>query len=277
MPIRIVADSSADLFVLEGADFVSVPLRIITDEKEYTDYSGLDVSAMVQELYTYKGKSSTSCPNVGDWLDAFEGADAVLCFTITSNLSGSYAAAMDAKAEYERSHPGAQVYVVDSLSVGSETRLLMEKALELIQEDKTFTEICDGIEEYKKSTHLVFALESMKNLVNNGRVDRVTALAAGLLGIRVVGQASDVGTLEVLKRARGKKQTITTLLETMQERGFRGGKLRIAHCENEEAAQEVANLVRKRYPLSDIEIRTCGGLCSFYAERGGLLLGFEGN
>ena len=277
MGIKIVADSSSDLLLWNGVDYASVPLRIITDAKEYTDNEALDVSSMVQELLNYKGRSSTSCPNVADWLDAFSGAEEVLCFTITSNLSGAYASAVEAKKEYEQANPAAKVYVVDSLSVGGETRLLMEKAIELINEGKTFEVICTEIEEYKKTTHLIFSLESMKNLVNNGRVDRLSALAAGLLGIRAVGQASAMGTLEMLKKARGKKQALQTIFELVQERGFRGGKLRIAHCENEEAAQELAAMVQKRYPTADIKIRPCGGLCSFYAERGGLILGFEGH
>ncbi|MBQ1935421.1 MAG: DegV family protein [Clostridia bacterium] len=277
MGIRIVADSSSDLLLWDGVDYVSVPLRIITDYKEYTDNKALDVALMVQELLNYKGKSGTSCPNVADWLDAFSGADEVLCFTITSNLSGAYASAMEAKKEYEQTNPEAKVYVVDSLSVGGETRLLMEKAVALLNEGKAFEEVCAEIEEYKKTTHLIFALESMKNLVNNGRVDRLSALAAGLLGIRAIGQASTVGTLEMLKKARGKKQALQTIFELVQDRGFRGGKLRIAHCENEAAAQELASMVKKRYPLADIEIRPCGGLCSFYAEHGGLILGFEGH
>lgn len=277
MGIRIVADSSSDLLLWEGVDYASVPLRIITDYKEYTDNDALDVALMVQELLNYKGKSGTSCPNVADWLDAFSGADEVLCFTITSNLSGAYASAMEAKKEYEQTNPEAKIYVVDSLSVGGETRLLMEKAVELLNEGKVFEEVCAEIEEYKKTTHLIFALESMKNLVNNGRVDRLSALAAGLLGIRAIGQASAMGTLEMLKKARGKKQALQTIFELIQERGFRGGKLRIAHCENEAAAQELAAMVKKRYPLADIEIRPCGGLCSFYAEHGGLILGFEGH
>lgn len=277
MNIKLVADSSADLLTFDPVAFASVPLHIITDEQEYTDNASLNVAQMVQNLYSYKGHSGTSCPNVHHWLEAFGDADAVLCFTITSNLSGSYAAAMHAKAEYEQSHPGAQVHVIDSLSVGGETRLLIEKAAERIQAGDSFGQICTAVEEYQKSTHLLFSLESMKNLVNNGRVDRVSALAAGLLGIRVIGQASPEGTLQLLKRCRGKKQMLYSLLEIIQEKGFRGGKMRIAHCENEESAQALADLIQKAYPLSDIDIRPCLGLCSFYAERGGLILGFEGN
>ena len=276
MPIRIVTDSSADLAAANEEALVSVPLRIITDEKEYTDDAQLDVSTMVQELYTYRGRSSTSCPNAGDWLDAFADADEVLCFTITSNLSGAYASAVDAKNLYLQERPEAKVYVVDSLSTGGEMRLLIEKARELEAEGCRFDEICTALEKYKKTTHLLFALESMKNLVNNGRVDRVSALAAGLLGIRAVGQASVEGTLEMLKKCRGKKQTLQTLIELMLERGYRGGKLRIAHCENAEAAKTLAETVKKRFPLADIRVCLCGALCSFYAERGGLILGFEG-
>ncbi len=276
MPIRMITDSSADLATAKEEWLVSVPLRIITDEKEYTDDAQLDVRTMVDELYAYRGRSSTSCPNAGDWLDAFGGASEVLCFTITSNLSGSYAAAEDAKQLYLQEHPEAHVYVVDSLSTGGEMRLLIEKARELEAEGLPFDALCTALEAYKKTTHLLFALESMKNLANNGRIDRVSALAAGLLGIRAVGQASTVGTLELLKKCRGKKQTQETLFELMLERGYRGEKLRIAHCENPEAADALAEAVKKRFPLADIQIYSCGALCSFYAERGGLILGFEG-
>ena len=48
---------------------------------------------MAQTLRTYKGKTSTSCPNVSDWLAAYEGADEVYAITITGTLSGSYNAA----------------------------------------------------------------------------------------------------------------------------------------------------------------------------------------
>ena len=62
----------------------------------------------------------------------------------------------------------------------------------------------------------------------------------------------------------------------MRELGYKGGKVRIDHCLNETAALQLKSLLKKDYANADIQIATTGGLCSFYAERGGLMVGFEG-
>ena len=115
---RIVVDSSASLYALDGIDFAAVPLKIVTDEREYLDDGTLDAVEMATTLRTYKGKTSTSCPNIGDWLEAYEGADEIYAITITGTLSGSCNAAQLAAEEYQAEHPGAQVFVLDSLSAG---------------------------------------------------------------------------------------------------------------------------------------------------------------
>ena len=58
--VRIVADSAADILALRNIPFVSVPLKIITDQKEYVDDDRLSVERMVGELKVYKGRSSTA-------------------------------------------------------------------------------------------------------------------------------------------------------------------------------------------------------------------------
>ena len=75
MSYKIVADSSSNLSGLEGVDYASVPLKIVTAEKEYTDDANLDIGQMLQELAAYKGRSGTACPNVGEWLEAFGQAE----------------------------------------------------------------------------------------------------------------------------------------------------------------------------------------------------------
>ena len=66
------------------------------------------------------------------------------------------------------------------------------------------------------------------------------------------------------------------LLKNMKEMGYRGGKVIIDHCFNENAAVQLKELIKKEFANADIRIGKTGGLCSFYAERGGLLVGFEG-
>ena len=111
--------------------------------------------------------------------------------------------------------------------------------------------------------------------MQRGRVNPLIAKAVGFLNIRIVGKASDVGTLQQLHKCRGEKKVLDTLLEEMLLRGFAGGKARIAHCFNPVAAQALKEKILAKFPKSDVFIEPTGALCSFYAEQGGLLVGFE--
>lgn len=275
MKFKIVADSSANVLQFPGVDFASVPLKINTEMAEYVDDENLNVGKMVEEIKVTKGKSGTSCPNIHDWLQAFEGADRIFAVAITSNLSGSCAAALQAKEEYEQTHPGAKVHVIDTLSTGPEMELIMEKLKQWMREKHPFEKMVEAIHAYMEKTHLLFCLESLTNLARNGRVSTAVAKIAGVLGIRVVGKASDEGTLEQLHKCRGEKKALETIFEEMKRMGFRGGKTRISHCFNPAAAQKLKEHILAVFPDSDVQIGMTRGLCSFYAEQGGLLIGFE--
>ena len=273
--IKIIADSSSDMVSFDQIPFCSAPLKIITANKEYTDNIELNVEEMVDDLLKYSGKSSTACPSPDDWLSAFGDSEYIFCVTITSNLSGSYNSACTAKGLYEEQYPDRKVHVIDTLSTGPEMQLIIEKIAELLKDGKEFDDIIQEISEYSKHTGLIFMLESMKNLANNGRVNPIVAKAAGLLGIRIVGKASDVGTLEVMEKCRGEKKALPAIVQKMREIGYKDGKVIIDHCFNPDAAQKLKELILENFQNAKIIIGKCRGLCSFYAEKGGLLIGFE--
>ena len=276
MAYKIIADSASNLFKTEGAAFACVPLTIHCGDREFTDTPDLDLDEMLDFLKTTKERSSTSCPNVQDWLDAFGEAEEVYGVTITSNLSGSYSAAMQAKELYLQEHPERKVHIFDTLSAGPEMELAVEKLAALLKEGCSFEETVAALQDYLKKTHLLFSLESVQNLARNGRVSAAKAKLVGVLGIRIVGKASDQGTLQPLHNCRGAKKNLDTILAVMKEHGFRGGKVRIAHCRNEAAAEALKERLKKWIPVCEILVRRCTALCSFYAEIGGLMIGFEG-
>lgn len=272
---RIAADSSCNLLALDGADFVSVPLTIRTDAEEFRDDASLDVDAMVAALRATKGRSYSACPNIAQWEEAFGERGDVIAFTITSGLSGSYNAACAAKEICRQRDPSRRIHVVDSLSAGPEIALLIEKALSETRAGADFDGVCRAVQEYRERTRLLFALESMHNLAQNGRVNRLVATMAGVLGIRAVGQASAEGTLEMLGKCRGGRKTQHFMLCEMERLGYGGGSVRIGHCQNEAFAQELCTEIRQRFPAADVRCDPLRGLCSYYAERGGIMLGFE--
>lgn len=272
---KIVADSSADLIELKNIDFASAALKINTDQKDFVDDASLDVKEMLAFLDAYKGKSKTSCPNTEDWLKAFGDADDIICFTITSGLSGSYNTACAAKSIYEDENEGKRVFVVDSLSTGPEMVLLIEKLQEYLTSGMDYEEICKKIMEYREQTGLLFMLKSLKNFANNGRIAPALARIVEFLGICIVGKASEEGTLEPLHKCRGEIRALSTLVDELKKSGLSSGKVSIAHCENELAAVRLRTLLLANFSGIKIEIHKLRGLCSFYAEKGGLLVGFE--
>ena len=275
MKYKIVMDSAGDIRELSGISFADVPMKIIAGDKEFTDDPSLDVDGMIDFLSKYKGKVSSACPGVGDFTGSFGDAKNIFVITITSGLSGSYNSAMVAAETYKSDHPDRNVYVVDSLSAGPEMLLLAEKIRDLILEGFEFEEIVKKIEEYKKSTALLFSLESLHNFANNGRVSPAVAKIVGILGITLIGKASEQGTLEPIGKVRGNKKVLPTLIKQLEEMGYRGGKMRIAHCRNLQLSTSLKTELLIHFPDADIEIRSTNGLCSFYAEVGGFLIGFE--
>ena len=275
MNFKIVTDSSSDLRTLDGVPFESAPLKVITDEREYIDNSDLNVVSMLADLKAYKGRSRSSCPSAGEYFEAFKDAENVFCITITSGLSGSFNAANVAAKQFKEIYPDRNIHVIDSLSTGAENALLAEKLRELILAGKDFDTIKAEITKYHNHTRLIFALESMHNLANNGRISQLTAKMAGMLGIRAIGRASAEGTLDMICKSRGPLSAANDIVSNMIGDGYNGGKVRIHHANNESSALLLRDRIIDNFPEAHIDILPAGGLCSFYAEQGGLMVGFE--
>ena len=276
MNTRIVSDSACNLYEYPGVDFVSVPMKVNAGDKVYIDDSRLDVLNMMTELSSFKGKSNTGHPSIREWIKSFGDADNVFGVTVTSKLSGSYNSAVFAAEEYMEENPGRQAFILDSLSTGPEMELIIEKYNEMIQAGLSFAQICSGIQQYLKTTHIWWSLTSLKNFVANGRINPAVAGVIKLLGICIVG-TTNVGELQPVHRCNGSSKAMKQILNSMLDDGFRGGKVRIRHSFNPEAAEELASLIRATYPNCDIKIGLNTGLCGYYVEKGGVVAAFEGS
>ena len=273
--VKFVADSACDLKEYPGICFETVPLSISTDERDYTDNEDLNVHEVLNYLEGYNDRSYTACPSIDAWLKAFEGADEIYCVTITSGLSGTFNGANIAREQYLEDHPDTKIYVVDSLSTGPGMVLLLEKLAELKSQGKSFEEVCTAIDKYRKRLKLYFSLSSLHNLAQNGRVNKLIASAIGFMNIKILGTASKEGTIEQVGKCRGNNRMIDKIIEQLKENGFTKGKIRICHVECLEFANAVAEKIRNIFNCTDIKIVPARGLCSYYAERGGIILGCE--
>lgn len=274
MSFMIVADSSSNVLAMGDPNYTTVPMKIVA-AREYVDNEALDLAGMVADLKNHKGKSGSSCPNVQEWVDAFGDADEVYGVTISRNLSGSYNSACQAAETYMEANPGRKVHIFDSFSAGPEQAMIVDKIAACVEEGCDFDTVIARVEEYQSSTHILFCLESLTNLARNGRVNPAVAKIAGVLGIRVLGDAQ-LGQIIPAHKVRGHKKAMQTIVEMMEERGFYDGALlRVAACFGEQQANDLKDLVMAKWPNTRFVLEHTTALCSFYAEAGGLMIGIE--
>lgn len=278
MSWSIVADSSVNMYHLDdlpaGVSFTTVPLKIRCGEREFVDNAALNTKEMMELLDNYNGPSGSACPSPEEWAEKFLAADNSIAVTISSQLSGSYNSACIAAKMVMEEHPEKRIHVVDSLSVGAEMTFIVERAIELIHQGASFDLIAYELDHLKDHVGLQFVLCSFENLVKNGRMSRISGLVAGVLGIRAVGRASTEGKIDMFGKARGETKALALVLEEMDRSGFKGGKVYIDHVHNPQAAHMLARAITAKWPSAQIQVRMCGGLCSFYAQDQGLILGY---
>ena len=279
MTWKIVADSGCDYREITDlanqTKFESVPLTIQIDNEIFVDNAHLDIDGMMEKMYATSSASKSACPNPDDYLRSFKGAENIFVVTITGSLSGSHNSAQLAKKLFLEEHPTANIHVIDSLSAGGEVDLIVRKLNDLIKEGLSFEQVVEAISHYQENTKLLFVLAKVDNLVKNGRLSKLIGAVVGLLNIRMVGEASDTGTLELLQKARGAKKALTAAVDEVLKAGYKGGRIIIAHRNNEKFCQQITEVIKEKFPAADISFLPTSGLCSFYAEEGGLLMGYE--
>ena len=274
---NLVTDSSCDLKSLETPDerihFSSVPFIIRAGEHEFIDDEQLDTEKMVETLSATKEAGRTACPSPETWLEKFRRAGSVIAVTISSNLSGSYNSACLARDMLLEKEPGRNVAVIDSKSAGPELTMIVRKLQALVREGLPFAEIAEKLNRFADQTETIFALTSFDNLVKNGRVGRVAGFVAGKLGMCGVGVAND-GRIDVKSKVRGTQKALRVIIEDMKAHAFSHGPVLISHCLNEELALRLKTLIQETWAGAVVDIMPTRGLCSFYAEKGGMIIAY---
>ena len=273
--IKLIIDSSSNMKSDPDHNVEVVPLTISFGGKDYIDDQNLNIREFLNDMNQNQVAGKTTCPSIQAWLNALEGTEKAIIITMTSGMSGTFSSALQAKTMYEEKHPTSQIIVVDSRSAGPELTIVLHGIEKMIQGDIRFVDLEEVIAKFRMRTHLLFILQSLHNLSLNGRVSPVAAKVAGLLKINLIGMASKEGKLEPLTKARGMKKAMRELLKYMKDDNYHGGEVIIDHCENEKDAEIIKDKILAEYPDAQVTIRPMRGLCSFYAEEGGIMVGFH--
>ena len=281
MTWNIVSDSSCDLrmaaFESDRVRFETVPLRIQVGDREFPDNDDLVIPDLLDAMSQEKSASSTACPSPAAFARAFEAGDCTVCFTISTNLSGTYNAAVMGREMVLEEHPEKKVCIIDSKATAGAMVLLIRKAKELMEADETgdFEDICDQLRLYQAALRTCFTLENFDNLIKNGRMRPLVGTLLHSLGIHVIADATPQGTIHVADKARGEAKTYKTITALMKSsKDCTGAEVVISHCENMAGALKLKQQILEDLPVKSVDIISCRGLTTFYAMEKGLIIGY---
>lgn len=277
MNYRIVADSSCDLNdELRGKlDIGLVPLKIDVGGRTFVDDDQLNVKELIKAMAGSREPVRTSSPAPGDFINEYKKADTVFVVTLSSQLSSAYNNAILAKSIIEE-QGNKFIHVFDSLSASIGETLVSLKIFESIQDSLTPKEIVKKVETYIDEMKTFFILESLDNLVKNGRVSKAMGHVASLLSIKPIMGEDGKGSIKLVDKVRGSKRAFNRLVEIIGEQGERLEEkiLGIAHVDAKEKAEELKKAIEEKYNFKDIIIVETGGLSTAYADDGGIIIAF---
>ena len=279
---NIVSDSSCDLrassFHSDRVRFETVPLRLHVGEREFLDDDSLSVPELLSAMAAERGGSSSACPSPADFARAFAAGERTVCFTISSQLSGSYHAACIARQMVLEEHPEKEICVIDSRAASATCALLVRRARRLMEEagdDDSFADVCLALQAYQASLRTCFTLENFDNLIKNGRMKPIVGTLLHSLGIHVIADATAEGTIHVADKARGVEKTYRAITRLMAaSKDCAGAEVVISHCENLEGAMALKRRILEDLPVKQVDLLSCRGLTSFYAMEKGLIVGY---
>lgn len=259
--VFVVTDSSCDLDQdeIDPFNIEIVPLTIRFGSEEFTDRQDLSVEAFYQRMANTEDLPQTACPSPGAFEQAFHnardaGAEAVVCLTISSDLSTTFQSALTAAATFER---GMVVHVLDSRTVSSGLGTLVIEAGKVAAGGADIATVLRRVSDLIPRTHVLAALNTLENLKKGGRIGSATAMVGSLLSIKPVIDLSG-GVVHEAGKARTRKRALQMLYERMGAANLIE-HIAVMQCGAPDIDQFL-DLIAPRFPRKDIRIGTLGAV-----------------
>lgn len=275
---KIVADSSAELPEKYNGDprFVHVPFNIQVGDEHIIDDENINIMELLSKIAACKDCPKSSCPSPDAFLESFKGPEKrIYVVTISSNLSGCYNSAVLAKSMYDDEYGDKEIFVIDSLSATGGESLLVMRAHELEQQGVSFKVICDRLTEYRDSINTYVVLDNLETFIKNGRLGRVTGLAATTLHIKPL-LISDNGELIAADKCIGLRKAwramANRIIADVSTEATNTKRVIITHCNNIAGAEKVKEMLKVCSQFSEFIIMQTSGLSSVYANDGGIVV-----
>jgi DegV family protein with EDD domain len=243
-------DSSLPLTLAKEHNIIEVPILIQFGDESFKDVYEINNPELFPRIDKEGKLPKTSAPSAGQFLDAFNsafknGADSILCFNISSEMSATYAAARQAADML----PGKKIEVVDTRSLAMGQGFMVLAAAKIVAKGGTIKDAIAAAEDVRSRTSLFGSLATLKYIAMSGRVGYLTAGIASMLDVKPILSLQN-GKLEMLERIRTQNKSWKRVVElTAQKTAGRNiESLAILHVNALDSAQQFEEMLRAAVP-----------------------------
>lgn len=254
----LIIDSTVyfDEDTFKNIDFEVVSLSVTVDEMTYQE---VEINEELLYPYIDEGtRMNSSAPSVGAFVEAYEAAiekgyTKIAVIPLSSGLSSTYQSAVMAADLLDR--PDIDIRVIDTLSANLGIRNLLLTLTDDIASGMDIDEFEKEILKRAEQSKLQFTLTHLRQLLNTGRLRKLTYYAAGILRIKPLIELVD-GKLENVARPRSKRSVIRNFINSIGSIVKLGKLLRITVIAlNEEAAlEELLRQIKAEFPHATIDV-----------------------
>lgn len=265
----ILSDSSCDLpeDLKKEYNIDIVPFYVSFDKENYLKENiDININDFYKKVTNEKIIPKTSLPSMEDYSNYFKkhlenGLD-ILCFTLCSELSGSYQSAVNAANIILEDYPDRKILVIDSKKATVAQGLLVIEASKMQKAGFSLEETYQKMENLKQEGIIIFTIDSLEHLQKGGRIGKASALAGSLLNIKPILLLLN-GVLEPHSKVRGRKKSLSEVLKIFDEyidKDISKYQIAIAHAYCKDEAIELEKALNEKYninlsyPIFDIGI-----------------------
>lgn len=253
--IAIITDTDASLPLELAARYGirQVPILVHFGEETLKTGEEIDDNELVVRVDREGRLPTTSAPAPGQFAEAYEaaldsGAEAIVCFCVSSEISGTYNAAVVARDMF----PEQDIRVVDTRTVSMVQGFMALAAAEAAQGGAAVDEVVARSLDVGERTRVYVALDTLKYLAMSGRVGHLAAGMATLLNVKPILTVQN-GKLDLLERVRTRKKAWTRVVDLTSEAlaGRPIEQMAIVHVAALEAARHFEQQLRASLPCPD--------------------------
>lgn len=255
--IALIVDSGCNLnnHLIDGTDIKSIPLRVLVDDKDYTDGVDINLEGVFEVLDTHK--VTTSLPSGKDILAQLEGIHELgythaFVVTISSGLSGTYNVVQNLSQDID----GMTIEVIDTKNISVGSGLVALEIDKRIQRGDSFETIKVDLQKILDGCKVFFTIGTLDYLRRGGRIGLVAGTVANVLNIKPIITCNEDGIYHTVSKIRGFSRAIKSMVD--QAELFANGqakKIILLEAGNKVETPMLLNYVKEKFPnVSDIEI-----------------------